>query len=283
MNIVYVEEDVFFAEGVKRAFSQEGIDVFHVTKVEQLDELLEKEPPHAVLLELRLSTLNGFEALKLFKSQRRFQNIPILVWSYLASREDVERCLGLGAAGYFLKTQHTPREVARHVKSAMNLKPAFTLPEWLIVIACLLFAFGFLGWQLNRVLDMRRDDGQLAAVRAYVSTLVTAAQERQLLLGCKEGEMLRGCRICRDEACRNSSPVPWQGEPSYERRAFVGFLDPESVCTASASRPCHVTIERDGEQPISPEAFKLRFFLSRSREGLAGGQTHTINAHGLIE
>jgi hypothetical protein len=44
-----------------------------------------------------------------------------------------------------------------------------------------------------------------------------------------------------------------------------------------------VTVEADGDAPVSAEAFKLRFFLARDRDGLAGGKTHTINAHGLVE
>lgn len=289
MIVIYAEEDQFFAQGVKRAFSARGIDLVHTTNAEDVADLMVEHEPVAVLLDLRLSKLNGFELLQALKDNPRTKDVPLMVWSQLASQEDIQRCFSLGACEYFLKGQHHPHEVARHVAKRFEenqKEDGFTLPEWLAVSALFLLAVTFTFLQIQRVLDVRRDDGQLAAVRASVSAIVAAQQERALLVGCTEVTdwpiRLEDCRLCKEESCQTSLATAWEGmglKPEYERYK----LDSEDVCTKEIKHPCLVTIEADGAQPISTSAFKLRFFLVRDRDGLKGGQTHTINQAGVIE
>ena len=286
MSILFIEEDAFFAEGVKRAFAAQGMDVIHLTNVLEAVEAIAEHTPDAVLFDLRLSALNGFELLALLKADKRTKGVPLMIWSHLASREDIQRCFDLGASEYFLKGQHQPREVAASLaqRFADIKENGFTLPEWLAVTAVLLLALTFAWVQFQRALDIRRDDGQMQSLRTSVSTLVAAGQERALLVGCPastqaQPTVLFACKLCKESECVNPLPIPWVYQPAYERAP----LDPEALCQPRSMGPCHVTIEADGEAPVSPEAFKLRFFLSRNRDGLTGGKTHTMNAHGLVE
>jgi CheY-like chemotaxis protein len=290
MIVIYAEEDQFFAQGVKRAFGAQGIDLVHTTNAEDVADLMMEHEPVAVLLDLRLSKLNGFELLQALKEDPRTKNVPLMVWSQLASQEDIQRCFSLGACEYFLKGQHHPHEVARHVAKRFEEgeENGFTLPEWLGVCVVFLVAVGFTFLQVQRVLDVRRDDGQLAMMRASVSAMVAAQQERAVLVGCTEpgdrAVQLQACRLCKEESCETSLPTPWHwtgAKPDYERYTLV--LDPEHICTMASMVPCHVAIEPDGVQPISTSAFKLRFFLARDRDGLEGGRTHTINQAGVME
>ncbi len=286
MSILLIEEDGFFAEGVKRAFAAQGMDVIHLTNVLEAVESIAKHLPDAVLFDLRLSSLNGFELLGLLKADKRTKRIPLMIWSHLASREDIQRCFDLGASEYFLKGQHQPREVATALarRFAETEENGFTLPEWVAVVAVFGLALAFAWVQFQRALDIRRDDGQMQSIRAAVSAIVTAGQERTLLVQCPASSeakrtALAGCKLCKESECLNQLPVPWTNEPTYERVA----LGAETLCTPTSVGSCRVTVEADGDAPVSAEAFKLRFFLARDRDGLAGGKTHTINAHGLVE
>lgn len=291
MIVIYAEEDQFFAQGVKRAFSAQGIDLVHTTNAEDVADLMMEHGPVAVLFDLRLSKLNGFELLQALKDDPRTKDIPLMVWSQLASQEDIQRCFSLGACEYFLKGQHHPYEVARHVAKRFEegeKENGFTLPEWLAVCMLFLLAAAFTFLQIRRVLDVRRDDGQLAVMRASVSAMVAAQQERAVLVGCTEAVdhpvQLWACRLCKEESCQTPLPTPWHWTgaiPDYERYTLV--LDPEHTCTTASRFPCHVAIEPDGTEPISTNAFKLRFFLARDRDGLEGGRTHTINQAGVME
>lgn len=286
MNVFCLEEDVFFAEGLKRVFARHGLELTHLPKAEQGIERIEEEQPHVVLLDLCLSGATGFEVLAALKNNPRTKSIPIMVWSHVGSAEDVDRCFELGACEYFFKGHHEPREVAAHLVryyAHKKTKPGFTLMEGLLVAGCLLLALAGLWWQIQRALMIRRDDGQMQAVRGYVSALIAAREERAFLTGCVNDSSARQplytCRVCKDEACRAALPVLWDVQPAYER----WMLDPEHVCGEASTHPCHVAIERDGSNPISSQAFKLRFFLDRDRDGLRGGRTHTINAEGVVE
>jgi CheY-like chemotaxis protein len=283
MTILFVEEDLFFAEAVKRAFAARGIEMLHTTKADSVVDVAMERQLDVVLFDLRLSKLNGFELLQALKEDPRTSELPLMVWSHIASQEDIQRCFSLGACEYFLKGQHAPHEVAHHIARRFNRENGFTLPEWLAVGLALLLAASFTFLQVHRVLDMRRDDGQLIAVRSAVSAIVAAGQARDILAHCKEEDgrptPLHACKLCKEESCQNELPVPWTYTPTYER----AVLDPEHTCTPISTHPCHVSIERDGTQPISTNTFKIRFFLARDRDGLKGGQTHTINKQGVLE
>ncbi len=286
MMILFVEEDAFFAEGVKRLFIAQGLEITHIAKSDEVVEIAAEEQPKIVLLDLRLSKFNGFEVLAALKEDARTANIPVMIWSQLASREDIDRCYELGACEYFLKSQHRAQEVANVLKK--RLLPAekqngFTLVEALVVMAGLLGALTFAWFQVQRVLDIQRDDRHMVAVNAYASAIVASGQAHTIMQGCMDtpnaSHKLADCQLCVDEACQNPVTAPWEQDA-----ANADFLSKTlSTCTVASQEPCSVAIEQDGSQPFSSDAFKLRFFLYRDREGMQGGQTHTINAHGLVE
>lgn len=284
MRVFCLEEDLFFAEGLKRIFARQGLELVHIPKADQALKRMAEEQPEVILLDLRLSGVTGFEFLAALKEDVRTKAIPVMVWSQLGSSEDMERCFALGACEYFLKGHHEPREVAAHVARRYSAgKGGFTLVEGLVVAGCFLLALGGLWWQIQRALLIRRDDGQMQAVRAYVSTLIAAREEQAFLVDCADPTLkrqaLHTCRLCKDEACRVALPVPWTSLPAYERMPVLA----ENVCEESSTSPCQVAIEADGSQPRSSLAFKLRFFLARDRDGLKGGRTHTMNAEGVVE
>ncbi len=116
MKVIHLDGDGFFAEGVKRIFAAHGAELVSMTDARNLMEEVVDHSPDAVLLELRLSSLNGFEVLAVLRADPRTRHIPLMVWSKLASREDIQRCLDLGACEFFLKGQHHPREVVLCIK-----------------------------------------------------------------------------------------------------------------------------------------------------------------------
>jgi two-component system nitrate/nitrite response regulator NarL len=66
-------------------------------------ELLQSQPaPDIVLLDMRMPGMNGLQGLE--KIRQAYPDIPVALLSGLAEKEDVERALALGAAGYFPKT-----------------------------------------------------------------------------------------------------------------------------------------------------------------------------------
>lgn len=59
--------------------------------------------PDAILLDLRMPAFNGFQLSQTFRTLCTTQSIPFFVVSGEAGMETKERCMSLGAAGYFEK------------------------------------------------------------------------------------------------------------------------------------------------------------------------------------
>ncbi|HEX5220698.1 MAG TPA: response regulator [Verrucomicrobiae bacterium] len=65
----------------------------------------EKYPqPDIVILDLKMPKKNGFEVLEWVRSQKGFENLPVLILSSSDVPEDAQRAYQLGATTYFVKS-----------------------------------------------------------------------------------------------------------------------------------------------------------------------------------
>jgi DNA-binding response OmpR family regulator len=72
--------------------------------------------PDIILLDLQLPKMSGMDMLKHFKSENETKAIPIIIISNMDKDEDIQNSLALGAADYFVKSQHPVREVVEKVR-----------------------------------------------------------------------------------------------------------------------------------------------------------------------
>ena len=61
------------------------------------------ERPDAIVLDLMLPRMDGYEVLRTLRDDERTSRTPILVLSAKAQREDRRRCLEMGADGFITK------------------------------------------------------------------------------------------------------------------------------------------------------------------------------------
>jgi CheY-like chemotaxis protein len=59
--------------------------------------------PAAVLLDLKMPGLSGFEVLRRIKSDARLRCLPVVIFTSSAETRDIERCYRAGANGYVVK------------------------------------------------------------------------------------------------------------------------------------------------------------------------------------
>jgi CheY-like chemotaxis protein len=62
-----------------------------------------EEQPLAVILDLAMPGMNGFEFLELFRRMREHRNVPVLVWTLADLTAEEERCLRASAQGIVKK------------------------------------------------------------------------------------------------------------------------------------------------------------------------------------
>lgn len=117
-----VEDDSFFSAIYARALEADGFDVDVALSAEEGLKQVVKNPPHLILLDLRLhaSGMDGFEFLEHVRNDPSSSAIPVLILTNLGQREDVERAKELGAAGYLIKAHTMPAQAVAEIKSHLH-------------------------------------------------------------------------------------------------------------------------------------------------------------------
>lgn len=69
----------------------------------KLTEVLEKEPPDIVFLDLNMPYKNGNECLKEIRANREFDDIPVVIYSTSSNKNDINESFRNGANSYVVK------------------------------------------------------------------------------------------------------------------------------------------------------------------------------------
>ncbi|MFH1620802.1 MAG: response regulator [Patescibacteria group bacterium] len=120
LNILLVEDDGFLASIYAQKLELEGFEVSLAVNGEDGLRLATKEKPNLILLDLLMPKMDGFEMLEKLKADAATKGIPVLVLTNLGQKEDVERCMKLGAVGYVIKAHSLPHETVKMVKDILH-------------------------------------------------------------------------------------------------------------------------------------------------------------------
>ena len=122
MKILIVEDEEILAKVLKEKFEDFQLEVAVAKDGENALAMAADLNPDAILLDIILPHKDGFEVLKELKENPKLKQVPVIVLSSLGQDEEIKRALRLGAADYFVKTQHPINEVVEKVRSYL-IKP----------------------------------------------------------------------------------------------------------------------------------------------------------------
>ncbi|MBI5655147.1 response regulator [Candidatus Uhrbacteria bacterium] len=119
-KILIVEDDGFLASIYAQKLELAGYEVAFATNGEDGLKLVAKDRPDLVLLDLLMPQMDGFEVLEKLKGDPATKDIKVLVLTNLGQKEDVDRCLKLGAVGYIIKAHSLPEETVRRIQEILG-------------------------------------------------------------------------------------------------------------------------------------------------------------------
>ena len=118
-RILVVEDDKHISKLVKYNLEKAGFECTVTITGEEAFEVLDKEPIELIILDIMLPKMDGFQACKQIKQDKKFSHIPIIMLT--AKGEEVDRVVGfeLGADDYVVKP-FSPRELVLRVKAILK-------------------------------------------------------------------------------------------------------------------------------------------------------------------
>lgn len=119
-KIVIVEDDLFLLEIYSRKFAEANFDIATALEGESALEVVHKEKPDIILLDLILPKVDGLEVLRIIKKDKTLNKIPVVILTNRGEKDLIEKAIKLGAAAYITKITYTPTEVISKVISVLK-------------------------------------------------------------------------------------------------------------------------------------------------------------------
>ncbi|OIO47758.1 MAG: response regulator [Parcubacteria group bacterium CG1_02_37_51] len=120
VTILLIEDDSFLLQMYATKLEVEGFEVVSALDGKKGLQLLNKNKPDLILLDLLMPEMNGFEVLQKIKEDQEAKDIPVIILTNLGNREDVQRCLKLGATDYLIKAHFVPAEVIKKIRQIIG-------------------------------------------------------------------------------------------------------------------------------------------------------------------
>jgi putative two-component system response regulator len=102
-SVIFIVDDNLANLDVTKASLPKTYEVFPLQSAEQLFKILPKKTPDLILLDVEMPVMNGFETIKILKSEKMTSSIPVIFLSSLTDTESLRQGLELGAADFLTK------------------------------------------------------------------------------------------------------------------------------------------------------------------------------------
>jgi DNA-binding response OmpR family regulator len=119
-SILLVEDDPFLIDIYSLKFKEAGFEVAVVEDGTAVFNKAKELKPDLVILDLVLPHIDGWGILKQLKDSSETAPIPVVVFSNLSQKSDIDKALQMGALKYMIKSQYTPSEVAEQIKTILK-------------------------------------------------------------------------------------------------------------------------------------------------------------------
>lgn len=117
-KLLIIEDDEFLRSLAAKRLTQEGYTVLAAGDGDEGLKMAESDKPDLILLDLLLpGGLDGFAVLD--KIHHASKDLPVVVFSNLGERADIEKAQKLGAKDFLIKANFTLDDVIAKVKGLL--------------------------------------------------------------------------------------------------------------------------------------------------------------------
>ncbi|MBL4662043.1 MAG: response regulator [Flavobacteriaceae bacterium] len=120
INLLVVEDEPFLRDLLLMKFKQEEIEVKYAADGESALEAAKESTPDAILLDLVLPGMSGFDVLDKLKEQDETKDIPVIILSNLGQEADIAKCKEKGAVDVLIKAHSSPSAIIKKVREIIE-------------------------------------------------------------------------------------------------------------------------------------------------------------------
>ncbi|QQG45980.1 MAG: response regulator [Candidatus Niyogibacteria bacterium] len=119
-KIAILEDDPILVKSLSQTLIAAGYEIFSSLDGETGLEIIKKQKPDLVLLDIILPRKSGFEVMENLALDPELRRIPVMVLTNLESSQDINRMTELGVKSFLVKTNYSLDEVAAKIKETLN-------------------------------------------------------------------------------------------------------------------------------------------------------------------
>ncbi len=120
MKVLLIEDEEALVNMYKLRLAKAGYGVEVARNGAWGVKLASQKPFDVIIVDMVMPAMNGYQAIKEFKSREKTKKIPIIVLSNSAQEKDIEQAKRCGVTCYLLKSQITPAKLAEEVKKVIK-------------------------------------------------------------------------------------------------------------------------------------------------------------------
>jgi DNA-binding response OmpR family regulator len=115
-KILWVEDDKLIGTILSKKIVSSGFELFHAKNGEEALDIVSRETPDAIVVDLLLPGMSGFDILQKMQMDERSKRIPTMVLSNLSKPSDIEKAKLLGAKKFLVKAATSLDQIVAEMK-----------------------------------------------------------------------------------------------------------------------------------------------------------------------
>lgn len=119
-KVLLIEDEDMLSEMYKVKFEKEGFEFLRATEGASGIELVKKEKPDIILLDVIMPKMDGFAVLESLKKDPATKRAKVILLTNLGQDEDVRKGKDMGADDYLVKANFTPTQVVEKVRGLLE-------------------------------------------------------------------------------------------------------------------------------------------------------------------
>jgi len=120
LKVALIEDEKELADIYNLKLGMDGIATVVINDSTQALEILKKELPNLILLDIMMPELDGFQLFGQLKKVPELKKTKIYIWSNLTQKKDKEKAMALKVDGYLVKSEFTPATLSQKIKELMS-------------------------------------------------------------------------------------------------------------------------------------------------------------------